>query len=465
MCYNNLEERIIMDNEFSGFVNDVLKKGDRYSYFFDGKLFHLNRTESVSGVEYVLARQQFPMLKTIKNNGGNVVLFDCVQWPLIFTNDELEIKPSYIFESKFSNVSFEEFSGIVCYGEWINKLFPPSQIVEYDSLNYKHNKDAFNISVKDGSKTIKLKRWKDVDKKFKYLDHGEEVEISFNISTPGTIMPEDENLGEIKSLFEIKFSRPHNISELKDKYLVIRKFFQFLVNRQDVTFDEIHVLRSCGDGYERIGYFYDLVNKSSEIPKQTHEVKYYFSNIAKLFKYISNEKVNFNYIHKNNEESRYITPEKYVNCCGAFEYNYKKVFKNEQIGEKTQEVVDDLNKFINSKNYNKKQRNIIKKLIIDIKNNSQSVEKEYNNCISRYKNALAPLFNELSERYKVAKTPTKLGSHFSSLRNLKAHGELEPFTEESICAYIVANAIIECLILDACGYGNDALKDIISHKY
>lgn len=456
-----------MDIKFNGFANNVIKEGDQYSYYFDGEILHLNRTKRVSGVEFSLTNRQIPILETIKHNGGNVVLFDCIERFISLSNDELEIKPSYIFESKYNDYQFKEFSGIVCYGKWINKLFPPSQIVEYDSLNYDHNKETFHQCVRDGSKTIKVKKWDDVDKKFKYKIDGEEIEISFNITSPGTIREEDENLGEIKSLFELKFSKSHNISEVKDFYLIIRKFFQFLTNRQDILFDEIHILQSCdSEKYERIGYFYDLYNKSSEVPKKMHLAKHYFGNITKLFKYISNEKINFNHIPKNNLEHRYVTPEQYVNCCGSFEYNYKKVFKDEPLDEKTNQIINDLSELLESQsNYNSKQRKIIKKIIDDLNKTSQSVEKKYNKCLKRYKDVVSPFINELISHYEIAKTPQLLGSHFSSYRNHKAHGELTPFTKEAVCAYIVANVIIECLILDACGFGIEEMKEIVKNKY
>ena len=455
-----------MDNKFNGFANNVVKDGDQYSYFFDGEILHLNRITKVPGAEFSFDYKQLSVLQTMKNGGGNVVLFDCIQRFVGLSNDELEIKPSYIFESKYQNQVFDKFSGVVCYGKWINKLFPPSQIVEYDSLNYNHNKETLDQCVRDGSKTIKLKKWNDVDKKFKYKVDGEEVEISFNISSPGTIRDEDENLGEIKSLFELKLSNSHSISEVKDYYLILRKFFQFLTNRQDILFDEVYILQlDENNKYERIGYFYDLCNKSSEIPPKMHHVKHYFSNITKLFKYISNEKVNFNHIPKNNTEFKYVTPEQYVNCCGSFEYNYEKVFKKDIIDKKIQLIIADLNELAVSKNYTNKQRKVINKMIYDLKKSQQSVEEKYNKCLKRYNDVIQPFVNKLSQYYEIAKTPRSLGSHFSSYRNHKAHGELTPFTKEAACAYVVANVIIECLILDACGFSIEEMKNIIQNKY
>ncbi|MBQ8451655.1 MAG: hypothetical protein IJ538_02640 [Clostridia bacterium] len=456
-----------MDNNFNGFANNVIKNGDQYSYFFDGEIFHLNRIKEVSGAEFSFEPKQLPILKTTKDGGGAVILFDCIQRFVGRSLNEIDIKPSYLFESKYKNLSFDKFSGIVCYGKWINKLFPPSQIVEYDSLNYDHNKKNFFECVRDGSKIIKLKKWTNVDKKFKYISHGEKIEISFKISSPGTIMPEDEDLGKINSCFELKFSREHSILELKDYYLKIRKFFQFLTNRQDILFDEIYILKkSEKSGFERIGFFYDMCNKNSEIPKSMHKVDCYLSNITKLFKYIGNEKVNFNHIPKNSIEHKYVTPEQYVNCCGSFEYNYKKVIPNVNLDTKTQIVLDDLNNcLLSHTDYNRKQRNIIKKAIKDIQRRVSSVEEKYNNCLKKYNKALNPYLEKISKHFEIAKKPNLLGKHFSAYRNCRAHGELDPFTREAVCAYVVANVIIECLILDACGYNIEEIEQIVKNKY
>ena len=231
-------------------------------------------------------------------------------------------------------------------------------------------------------------------------------------------------------------------------------------------FDEVYILQlDENNKYERIGYFYDLCNKSSEIPPKMHHVKHYFSNITKLFKYISNEKVNFNHIPKNNTEFKYVTPEQYVNCCGSFEYNYEKVFKKDIIDKKIQLIIADLNELAVSKNYTNKQRKVINKMIYDLKKSQQSVEEKYNKCLKRYNDVIQPFVNKLSQYYEIAKTPRSLGSHFSSYRNHKAHGELTPFTKEAACAYVVANVIIECLILDACGFSIEEMKNIIQNKY
>ena len=99
-----------------------------------------------------------------------------------------------------------------------------------------------------------------------------------------------------------------------------------------------------------------------------------------------------------------------------------------------------------------------------IKRELDSIEHKYCICLERYKEVLQPLLHDLERIYNIAKTPNLLGKHFSSYRNLQAHGELAPFTNEAICAYIVAGAIINCLILEKCSFSLEEIKKIINYK-
>ena len=452
---------------FSGFIDKLPNFDCKYSYFFDKKLLHLNKVvEREKKHIYLLGDERINYLSTKMSYGGNAIFYDCIQHFEDFLSNNIIIKPSYLYTSRYANFSFNGFCGLVFKAKFINQLFPPSQIVEYDSLNSKHNKDMFK-EVRDGSKKILLKTFSAVDKKFDLSLNGIKTQICFNITSPGTIRKEDENLGEISSNFTIKFDEEIPFIKLKDYYLIVRKFFQFLTNRQDIEFEEVKILGiNQGVKYDFIGNFYDFVHKSNELIKIVCPVELYFGHIAKLFKYISNEKINFNHIPKNNVESIYVSPEQYVNCCGSFEYNFAKANIDDNKDKKLyNEIIENFNReFIINKKYNSKQRSFCKKIDSIIKRELDSIEHKYCICLERYKEVLQPLLHDLERIYNIAKTPNLLGKHFSSYRNLQAHGELAPFTNEAICAYIVAGAIINCLILEKCSFSLEEIKKIINYK-
>lgn len=452
---------------FNGFIDKADFLGGSYSYYFDGKNLHLNKiNDGKKTIHYITSSQNVKFLNTRLSSGGSASFYDCnYYYNNILSSREMTIAPASCLISRYANIPISEFSGLVFSGKVIDKLFPPSQIVKYDSLNLSHIKNISKLK-RDGSKTIVLKSFGEVDKSFKFKYNKEQYNILFNISSPGTILKGDKNLGEIKSNFTLKFKEKQPIENLEKIYIIVRKLFQFLSNIKDIAFDEIKVLlNSNDDNYEYIGDFYDLIHTKDENDYSIIcPVELYFSHIDKVFLNISNEKINFNYIPKNKSQIYTINPEQYVSCCGAFEYNYKKVFKEDLITYN--KIIEDFdNSFIKNKEYNRKERNFCKKIKDIMQNESQSLESKYQHALVKYNEALSGYIHHLSGFYAIASNPQKLNIHFSSRRNIDAHGEMEPFSQESICAYLVGNAIIDCLILDKCGFGTEEIKKIIDKRY
>lgn len=451
--------------DFSGFIDNIEDFNDKYSYYFDKEKLILNRIEK-HNVTSNMSNKNIDFLSTrLPENGSAIFYNSYLYYPSFLSSNQIIIRPSYLCLSKYANIPIAQYTGLVFKSKFIDILFPPTQIIEFDSLSSDNIK---NIIRRDGSKVIKLKKWEDVDKSFNLSLNGEKISIMFNITSPGTINEKDNNLGEISSNFTLKFEHPQNIEKLKDIYLIVRKFFQFLSNFQDISFDSITVLGQIDNNYkyQDIGFFYDLKSNfdNNYNYKYLCPVSYYFNNIENLFLTISNEKINFNYIPKNNNQLYSITPEQYVNCCGAFEYNYKKVFGEPQIHPLYENILIDFNElFINNDKYNSKQKSFCKKILGQLKREAKSVEQSYGNCLERYNSILKNFLNKISAIY--ALTPKRLGKYFSSRRNLDAHGEMESFSKESLCAYFVAEVIINCLILEKSGYDFNEIQSIIEKKF
>lgn len=453
--------------KFSGFIDKCEEFDGKYSYYFDGEKLFLNKINNEEkSIHTIKTQRHMHCINTRLADGGTAAFFNCnYNYNNWLSSKEITIASAGCFISRYANMPVENFSGLVFSGHIVDKLFPPTQIVKYDSLNFEHIKDISKLK-RDGSKTIVLKSFNEVDKSFNFKYNQKNCTIMFNISSPGTISAEDKTLGEIKSNFTITFEENIPLTELDKIYLVVRKLFQFLSNIKDISFDEIRVLnRTAENVYERIGNFYDLIHKENlNDYKIICPVKYYFTHIDKLFLTISQEKINFNYIPKNKSEIYTVSPEQYVSYCGALEYNYKKVFKcNPNEYEKI--LIDFENGFANNKIYSARERKFCKKIMGIIKNEIQSLESKYQHAYKKYKIALVDYIKYLSRFYNVANTPLKLNTSFSSRRNLDAHGELEPFSQDAICAYLVANAIIDCLILDKSGFTVDEIKNIINKRY
>ncbi|MBR1925899.1 MAG: hypothetical protein IJ837_03480 [Clostridia bacterium] len=459
--------------EFCGFIDNMENIDGKFSYYFnsDNKRLIINRLEddSKKTITYTFKNKKLDYLETRFSDGRNAIFFNnVVIYPSLNSLNTGIIIPSYYCVSKYYGFPIKDFYGLVFKSNFIDKLFHPTQIVQYDSLNIEN---CINSISRDGSKTIILKKFDEVDKSFNLKLNGENVTIMFNITSPGTIKKDDVNLGEISSNFTIKFENSQNINKIKEIYLIIKKFFQFLCNFRDISFDEIKILGQFQDDfkYQEIGRFYELLDKydNNYNYRLMCPVSYYFNKLPKLFKTISEEKINFNYIHKNNEELYTVSPEQYIKCCGAFEYNYNNVFVKPKMGDLRKKVLKDFKeKFVDNKDvYNSKQRDFCKKAYKILKRDDASVENSYNNCINKYRGILKRYLQSLSGIYEIAKTPQKLGHQFALRRNLDAHGEMGFFSNDEICAYMVAQAIINCLILEKSGYSSEEIEIIINQKF
>lgn len=450
----------MIDNlNFSGIIFDPPFSDGKFSYYFDGSKLNLIKIEDLNFIEIHSSQNNFNILETKLSRGGNVVFFDCVQRFRDFLSTDNVIVPLYLFKSRFEDKAFSTFKKLVFTSNFINQLFPPTQIVAYDSDNYYHNADLLTKKW-DGPKKIILKKSLDVNKSFdiNLNEIDTKVKISFNITTSGAIYKSDENLGEISSNFTISFDDPLPINKIKDIYLIVKKFFQFLTNRLDINFEDIEVR----DDTQTIGYFYDLVHDTNEKIPFVCPVNFYFNSISKLFEYIGNSNVNLNHIPRNEIENTHLTYNQYINCSGALESNSQGILgKDKDIAADF--VIEKITEI--STSFNQKQRRFCDKILSTIENEKISIEQLYNRAQKKFASIVEPIINELSDRYKIAKEPNRLGKIFAESRHIGAHGVMKPLTNNAGCSFIIARTLVDCLILYKCKYAENDIYMIIINRY
>ncbi len=451
---------------FNGFIDNVGARGRKYSFFFDGKKLNLNPVEITSGIRCSTRREQCEFLSAMYTCGGTLAFFNNVIYEKSLFTKEVEIYPTYYYRSRNIDVQTNTFDGIRFTGELIHKIFTPFQMVEYDSANLRQNPKLV-YEKENGKKTIKLKAFAEVDKSFSAKINNLDVDCSFGVFSPGTITEQDTNLGELKSYFSIKYKTPQPIENLKETYLTICKFFQFLLNRHDIYFDEVAVqhYNEKIKGYEIQGYFIDLVSEQDKPPKACCPYSFFEPHVSKLFEIISQKEINFNYIVKNSKEEHYVTQEQYVNCCGAFEYNYEHYCDlGKSKDEYKYKLIDNIETFLNEKKSSKDEENYVSHIISLLKNDVNSVETCYNRCKKKFLVAIQESINKIANNHCVD-AKINFGKLFSDFRNEKAHGELTSFSNEAVAAYLIGIVLIDCILLNHCGYTMDEIKQIIEKRH
>lgn len=444
---------------FSGWINKVFSEEDKYSFYYDGKKLNLILLDD-KGLRFGYSKQE-PFLLANRSVGGTIGLYKCVCKNDVF-DDTATIHPSMIYIPKNINSSEVNFNRLLFKGKLINQLFPPIQKVKYDSARDLHK-------PYDGSKTIELKSFEETDVNFSAKINDVSYNCRFGVYVPGSINEGDDNLGELISYFEIDFEEVKHIKEILPLYSTVRKFFQFLAKQKDISFDEVQVgIKNEQGKFETIGYFIDNTLEQKELNIKFN-IKKFLPNIGEFFSKIAENELNYNYIPKDNFESKYITPESYIKVCGAFEHNYELLFKTLPNRDKYKlDTIAYINKVLEEKleteKLGKKYKEYFEHISDVLNKDLNSVATQFNRCLKHYKTAVEDFLQHVIKRYEL-KDEKSLGVEFSSFRNKDAHGGFIEFTNFSVCAFIVSLVLIECMILEESKYSLEEIKNIINERY
>lgn len=451
---------------FNGFIKDVFSQGELHSFHFDGKRLYLNLVKNDNAVRCSSFSQQIEYLSAEPMSDGALCLYDCICKNSLF-NESSIILPAMYFLPKCVNIKYTKFDRMLFKGKLLNSLFPPSQKIKYDSYSYDFNPNLFNKDI-DGSKIIELKTFDETDKKFTSVIDGEKIECVFGVYLPRPADENDDNLGALTSYFSVKFENSQDLKNLKKYYKIIRKLFQFLAKRQDVSFDEIEISTKRPDGkLERIGNFFDNTIEANVSTEKTGNVLLYLSHIDELLTNINNENINFSYIPENETETKYVSQQNYVMACGSFEHNYDLVFPEPTSKEKTKlKVIEELESYFKDKkpSANNETKRYYEHIIKLLRNDLISVESQYARCLKHFKSSIEEHVEQVKKNHKIDAN-INLANVFANFRNEKAHGELTPFSSMVVASYIVATMLIDCMILKLSNYGMEEIKDIIKMRY
>ncbi len=449
-----------MENpKFSGWIDKVFSEEDKYSFYYDGKKLNLILLDD-KGLRYGYSKKE-PFLLANRSVGGTIGLYKSICKNDLF-DDTATIYPSMIYIPKSINSSEVNFNRLLFRGKIVNQLFPPVQKVKYDSTRDLHKSY-------DGSKTIELKSFEETDIKFPATINDILYNCRFGVYVPGSINEGDDNLGELISYFEIDFEEQKHIKEILPLYSTVRKFFQFLAKQKDICFDEVQVGVKNEEGkFNTIGYFIDNTVELNEI-KVKFNIKKLLPNIGDLFSKIAENELNYNYIPKDNFESKYITPESYIKVCGAFEHNYELIFntipnKDKYKLDTIAYIKEILDEKVQTEKLGKKYKEYFEHITDVLNKDLNSVATQFSRCLKHYKTAVEDFLQHVIKKYGL-KDEKSLGKEFSDFRNKDAHGGFIEFTNASVCAFIVSLVLIECMILEESKYTLDEIKEIVNQRY
>ena len=229
--------------ELAGFVN-VLEVDAACTFFFNGEKMRLLKTKSISGVEsglhiFSLSPTKITVLAAKTSIGGDVYFYDVLLYQSGFLENEyIGYCASYIIPTTQNNF-YTHFRSITFYGNVINMFFPPINCIESNS----YIKDDTKPNKYLGKEII-LHKYDEYTYKSTLVVKNKELNIVVSVEIPGSHNLDSTDLGKIQSYFRIDFQEELPIKDVPEWYEIFHKLFQFMFNRQSITFDQTYISRS-----------------------------------------------------------------------------------------------------------------------------------------------------------------------------------------------------------------------------
>lgn len=446
------------------------------TFFFNGDKLHLLKTKSISGVDnglhiFTLSPTKIPVLSARTSMGGDIYFFDVLLYQNGFLENEYVGYCSSYIDPTSQNNFYTHFRSITFYGNVINMFYPPIKCIESNTFI----KDEINPKVYMGKQII-LRKYDEYTIKSSLQIKNKALNIVVSVAIPGSHNLDSTDLGRIQSYFRIDFHEELPIKDVPEWYGIFHKLFQFMFNRQSISFDQIYISSILSDGrISKLG-LYTLCGQEqvNEIPKESKKcVKcdLFCDNFQELINVMADGNINMYHLPRTNDEHRVVSPEKYVFTASIFEYEYDLIHKNEDLLDSNlQEVkkrvfdvlhlIDEENKGINSR-----IRNTTKHVKHAIEMMSNALGSKFGNEFQKHLCDLEDIILAVEKAYSVKVDRREIGNTFAKARNNNAHGTIAHYTNEETVAFILGRALVYAMILERCKVNKSTIKKILNLHY
>lgn len=399
-----------------------------------------------------------------ENNEGKEITFIGIKFARLGRGCLYAYVPAYIIGTT-NNITplptCDNFNKIEFSGGCIDNFYYPKSIVE-ENEPFKEKKLQISVNFdKQAKKEIKLNG-----------------DLYSFYSTWNMPISKDINIVlNVESKLTIKFNTLKSIDEVIKYYIKVSKFFEFLNNRNHVTFKKIRIykdiLLSDPTGNEKkTSAIFELNITQS---KQDFDIKpmlksIRFSDIEKNYKslYLHITKQDFitEYYPDNENDDSYVDNRKYVQIDSSFESEFNKFFPEfkSETSEAYKNVKEDIEKYLKNKKETMtgKKKKYYKYFLRIINNIDGSLMEKVKYTFDKFDDIICTTKERLLKRYRIeTATNEQLAEAFANRRNKISHGdEITNFTDKEVIAYCLLKICVYCLTFENTGFSKEEIKNL-----
>lgn len=461
---------MISDNtsvKMHGYIN-VNSRNMRFAYYFEDDLLKVYSEDSLPLEEKdkvnILFNSKLPYVIGNDLDTGKNVVFFVSEVPfdddgiILWSSSTRQVYYYFLFCPSWDHLgidhvdfSFKELDIFFPLSKGLKReLSPEDRHFKIETVPYEETKETLEVLVNEKAVNVEL---------------GILQKMRGDASQPI----------ELSAILGCYFEKTLDIEFILNLYSIFKRLFCFLCHRKSVRMNKLKLFGTSDRGYQmEIGEFHILfetaVVESKKIIQKTIKYPTISSHFTNLIQLVSNDRLYFEHIPKDDEASHHITVSSFILDTAAFEWTFNQCYGDIPISAYRKEVKDDilsvLSELPESKNYNSKKKGELKLYTKIVTNIDRNLSEKILYALKDFNDVLLVFIKNLyrMNNMKFDKNSYKqIADDLQYQRNAYAHGDIDKKLATNIISdTIILEWINYCLVLKSVGYNNNEMFNIIN---
>ena len=434
-------------------------KKKKYSFFLEGQMVTVNQVPYEYNEDFN-STESIEKIVGLTNNNKYITFLDCNflggNYRKIYSNVVFTIKGYVLFDNKediFDCISFS--------AKALNTFYSPQYAI-------KHEKMDFNREF-DGSYQLNILPSNEYKQVFNCIIDNEEITNELKVNWNINLRYEESNLGNIFTVFLMKFQSNKSSEQLSKYYLYMYDFLTFILFRQNHIIDNI-ILYKKNNKIGVAKFFQKEENLKYNVFKSISFNDIGIDHIGKLFANVAEKRLlnelNPFFTPEDDRDSNSVDSVKWLSTALSFEGEFTKIYSNYKAkkSEFFKSTKEELLKLIKDKAKGTTNWNDVDSLYNMIQKSDTSIREKFQIMIDKYDSIIVDIKSSYLNQMMIS-DEVNLSKRYAEYRNSIAHGTIISIKNEDKVTFVLARVFIYILILESADIPHEVIKSVIDKLF
>lgn len=430
-----------------------------YPFFLEGQTVTVNQVPHEYNEDFN-STKSIEKIVGVTNNNKYITFLDCNflggNFRRIYSDIVFTIKGYILFDNEediFDSISFS--------AKALNTFYSPQHAIKHEKMDFDREFD--------GSHQLQILPKKEYKQVFKCTIDHEEITNELYMHYSINLKFEESNIGNIFTVFLMKFQSNKSSEQLSKYYLYMYDFLTFILFRQNHIIDNIILYKENNEvGVAK--FFQKEENLKYSVLKSICFNDISIDHIGKLFANVAEKRIlnelNPFFTPEDDRDSNSVDSVKWLSTALSFEGEFTKRHhdykaENSEFFKVTKE---ELLQQINNKAKGTSNWKEVDSLYNMIKKSDTSIREKFQFMLDHYDSTIADIKSSYLKQMMIL-DEVNLSKRYADYRNSIAHGTIISVEKEDIINLVLARAFIYILILENSDIPHDIIKNIINKLF